>query len=277
MQALKSARTNTAFRIRRLRHTVSTPVREAWYRAVRSPVDEVLWTLWDKGYLGGDRVLTRRNVISHLPEETLLDVSPAHVEHFVPFESSKSRRRFVWPGNWEERATPIREHHRYKLMEDALHYRNDLRQSPSFRQFLHRSHGGKPRAIANKGLLLVSEEQIEAFLRDQVNLLDSIAEQGVRSDLAVDEINVAVGRNGNIYKVNAGRKRTMAAKLLGLESIPVRVTQVHPEWIIQLSAPGKRPRLREIIESLEAVRDLYRASPQNPWIQESSAKDVGNS
>ena len=257
MRTLRSVGTNASFRIRRLSHSASTPIRETWYRAVRSPADEILWTFWDYGYLRTDHLLSRRNVVAHLPAETLLNVSPEHLECFAQFDSSRSRRRFVWPGDWEERAKPIREHHRYRLMEDALHYRNDLRRSPSFQQLLRRSQSGNPRAIANKGLLLVSAEQIEAFLGEQVALLDSIAERGIRPELAVDEMNVAVGRNGTLYKVNAGRKRTMAAKLLGLRAIPVRITQVHPDWLARFPSSPRLPRSHAIVKALDAVKNLH--------------------
>lgn len=257
MRTLRSVGANASFRIRRLRHSVSTPIRETWYRVARSPADEILWTLWDHGYLRTDHLLSRRNVVAHLPQETLLNVPPEHVESFAQFGSSRSRRRFVWPGDWEERAKPIREHHRYRLMQDALHYRNDLRRSPSFQQLLRRSQSGNPRVIANKGLLLVSAEQIEAFLSEQVALLDSIAERGIRPELAVDEMNIAVGRNGTLYKVNAGRKRTMAAKLLRLRAIPVRITQVHPDWLARFPSSPRLPRSHAILKALDAVKNLH--------------------
>ena len=113
-------------------------------------------------------------------------------------------------------------------------------------------------------MLLQSSEQIEAFLRQQVALLDSVAKQGIRLDLAVDEINVAVGRDGTLYKVNAGRKRTMAAKLLGVGVIPVRVTQVHPIWIASHSAPETLPKSQALIRALDALRDIHGQPPVGP-------------
>ena len=132
MQGLESIITQISFRMRRLRHYLSKALREYWYRIVRSPADEALWILWNRGYLKSDRILTRRNVISHLSAATLLRVPPDHIEHFVDFDGSRAKRRFVWDGEWEANAVPIRSHHRYRLMEDAMYYREDLRQSPSF-------------------------------------------------------------------------------------------------------------------------------------------------
>lgn len=268
MQRRRSFVAQTLFRMRRLRHSLSKVLREYWYRLVRSPADEVLWTLWNRGYLKSDRLLSRRNVLSHLSGAALLHVPPDHLEYFVDFDCNRSKRRFVWEGEWEARAVPIRSHHRYRLMQDALHYREDLRQSPSFQELLRRSHTGKPRAIVNKGLLLESSDQIEAFLKQQIALLDSIAKQGIRSELAVDEINVAVGRDGTLYKVNAGRKRTMAAKLLGLNVIPVRVTHVHPLWLARHTTEGQPLKSHMFVRALDAARELHSCCSVSPDIKD---------
>lgn len=258
MHVLKSFSDGMAFQIRRGAYGTSAMVRESWYRLVRLPADEILWWLWDRGYTSSSRSLSRRNVVAHLQRETLLQVAPRHIEFFVGFDTRRSKRRFLWPGDWEEHAQPIRNHQRYRLMHDALHFRDRVRQSPTFERLLGQLHAGRPRAIVNKGLLLDSPERIEAFLEQQVLLLDSIAEQGLRLDLAPDEINVAVGRNGDLYKVNAGRKRTMAAKLLGIAAMPVRITQMHPLWLERFHGPDSERQARALVRALAAVRDRHR-------------------
>lgn len=253
----ESADRRIQFRVRCLAYAVSAGARRQWYRLVRSPVDTALWRLWDHGYLPSDGLLSRRNVLSHLPDQTRLRVSPSHLEQFVRFENRRAKRAFVWPGEWEMNAKPIEEHHRYQLMADAHEYRNNPRQSPSFRRLMEQSKAGKPKMIVNKGLSLGTATQIEAFLRQQTRLLDSIAELGMQPDLAVDEMNVAVGRHGALYKVNGGRKRTMASRLLGLNAIPVRITQMHPDWIARFRQPTKGSTRRGLILALQAVKAMH--------------------
>jgi|GEM_PF-6483653 len=226
-----------AFLLERIRFLLARSFRNGWFRLVRAPIGRVVWWLWAHRWVRSDRVISRRNAINNLPGLTWVQVSPASIRRCVR-KGDVKRKYFFWGGDWDRNAFPITEHSRYRLMADVWRHREAPDQGEMFTELLSLMEQGKPLKMANKGYYLDTPEQIMDFLEAQLNLFASLEAHGICPELAPDEINVAIGRDGEIIKANGGRKRTIAAQLLGMEQIPVRVAYVHRDWVRQFLKPG---------------------------------------
>ena len=205
-------------------------IRHLWWRRVRAPIDGAYWRLWGEGSWVGDRWLTRRSVVAAMPAETRLYVPPRELQKVVRVPKGGRRRRYFLPGDWDLHATPLEDHQRYLFMKDIWQHRDDLTRSKTYEGWFAQAVAGRPKTVKSKGLSLENEELIVSYLNSQLDLFLSIKKEGVRTDLAPDEINVAIGRNGELLKANGGRKRTMAAYILGLDSMPVRIAYIHRDY-----------------------------------------------
>lgn len=238
-------------------------VRGGWYRLVRRPLGYLSWTLWCRLHWVPDRILSRRNALARLGDLTLLEASPRLINNFVPDEAVQ-RKWFVWPGDWDFRVEPIERHFRYQLMADVWANRDDLQSSATLRNYISRLQEGRPVEVVKTGQRLDSPELVFEYLLQQLELFHSLARDGFRPELAPDELKVAIGRNGEIIKANGGRKRLMAARILGLESIPLRIAYVHSDWLQRHRAPGQH-RGDAARAALRAVRGAIVDTVATPY------------
>lgn len=224
------------FRFRAFRHRFGKRFRDGLYRAIRRPAAHLLWSIWSRGGPVPDRMISRRVAVDRLDDATRLHLPPAMLDRIVCSPKTgravakPDRRKFFWPGDWDLWTRPLEENSRFKLMADVWNHRDDLRASASWHALVADMEQGRAYARIPQGLALDTPERIETYLRDCIALIASIRDQGFREDLSVEDINVAIDRNGRILKTNAGRKRLAAARLVGLETIPVRIAHVHAEW-----------------------------------------------
>jgi len=73
------------------------------------------------------------------------------------------------------------------------------------------------------------------------------------------EINIAIGRNGNIYKIGGGNHRLAISKVLDIDSVPAYVRVRHPKW------QKKRDKIRSI-DNLEDSSEALAKYSQHPDI-----------
>lgn len=225
------------FRFQRLKYRLAQSIRQGWYRGVREPAGRLVWVLWERELLKDNRIVGRRMGIANLSEETWIWICPQRISRYIA-SGDLNRKYFLRGGDWDRRAPSIDEHERYQLMQDVWKHRDDLKASESYGKFIALIEAGQPKQIPNKNYFLSSEERILEFLEAQLVLFDSLAKHGIRPELAPDEMNVAIGRDGEILKANAGRKRVFGAQIIGLPSIPVRVAYVHEDWFNRFREPG---------------------------------------
>lgn len=244
------------FRLRSVKRSMIGALRQGWYRAVRIPAGHLAWFLWSHTNVD-DRILSRKNGARALQSFSLVDVPPSSVKRFVQ-DRDVQRKFMIWRGDWDLRAAPIEEHYRYKMMSDLWRHRNQLESSDTYREMVWKIEQNQPIARLNKGLLMDTPGRVHAYLEDQVRIFHSLATEGFRPELAVDELNVAIARDGQLVKANAGRKRLISAQILGMDSIPVRIAYVHSHWLYQHRQPGesRETALRRAI--LEAEQEARR-------------------
>lgn len=238
-------------------------VRGGWYRLVRRPLGYLAWTLWCRLDWVPDSILSRRNALARLGDLTLIQASPTLINEFVR-DADVRRKRFVWPGDWDQRVEPIECHSRYKLMADVWAHRDHLEESATLRAFNGRIQEGHPVELSNASLRLDSRERVLAFLQQQLDLFRSLARDGFRPVRAPDELKVAIGRSGEFLKANGGRKRLMASRILGLETIPLRIAYVHRDWLQRHRAPGEH-RGDAARAALRAVRAAIVDAAATPY------------
>ncbi len=248
-------------------------VRGGWYRLVRRPLGYLSWTFWCRLECVPDSILSRRNALARLGNLTLIEATPALVSDFVR-EQDVMRKCFVWPGDWDLRVEPIERHFRYQMMADLWAHRDHLEDSVTLHDYLSRLKEGRPVELWNAGMRLDSRERILVYLQQQLDLFHSLARDGFRPERAPDELKVAIGRNGEIIKANGGRKRLLASRILGLESVPLRVAYVHRDWLQRHRGPGMH-RGEAARAALRAVRQSLSTSRQLPILAAAGARIDG--
>lgn len=235
MPASPSGRVRFALRVWRRR--LVGWLRGGWYRLVRRPLGYLSWTLWCRYDWVPDSILSRRNALARLGDLTLIQAPPALVGKFVRDEDVM-RKWFVWRGDWDLRAEPIEKHVRHQLMADVWTHRDRLQDSVTLQDYSSRLQLGRPVELLKDNKRLDTRERVLAFLQQQLELFHSLAREGFRPERAADELKVAIGRNGEIYKANGGRKRLMASRILGLETVPLRIAYIHCDWLQRHRSPG---------------------------------------
>lgn len=234
-------------------------LREAWYRRIRAPLGRLAWWLWSVFPWVPDAILSRRNLVIQLPELTQLSVDPRCVHYYV-LDADVRRQLCIWPGDWDRRALPLEGHYRYQLITDVWQHRAHLEDSESFAHYQSALEQARPAEMVGKGLRLDTRERILDYLGRQLDLLDSLRRDGFLTGLAPDELNVAVGRDGTLYKANAGRKRFMASRILVLPAVPVRIAYLHPLWLRRHRAAGMdRPAV--LRAALETIHERHGVTP----------------
>lgn len=179
---------------------------------------------------------------------TLVEVNPERVSHFV-LDADVQRKIMLWPGDWDCRARPLSEHYRYRLMADLWQHQDDLPASQEYHNLINKLNQGKTITRINKGQLIDTPEKALLFLESQLDIFFSLKKFGFRPELAQDELSIAIARDGRFIKANAGRKRLIAAQILKLPKIPVRIAYVHHQWFEKHHSLGnsRENSLREAI------------------------------
>ena len=187
----------------------------------------------------------------------LLDINPQRVEHLlVPrFQSKLSEHRtHIQPGEWDRRHSDRRlmwannyEHRfqvptlvrfdRYEFYRSAVeHFRNgtDWEETEIYRWFVEQMDTQSIKRYDTR-------ENILSQLQWLDDLYDDMRQHGYRQQSELKgssppsnppehyEVKVNIGRDGEVI-FDDGRHRFTIARLLGLDSIPVRVFVRHSEW-----------------------------------------------
>ena len=120
--------------------------------------------------------------------------------------------------------------HRYRLLEDLVAHRSDLRASLWFRE-LSDDLGSKG-ATNYKRRRLHSETEILEFLDTYVlGLIESIRENGFDASKSGYESTAVIDSEGNLMKTGSGNHRFCIAALLDLPRFPLVVVGAHEDWV----------------------------------------------
>jgi len=220
-------------------HPVRRLFRAIWF----SRAGRILWNkLWSLELLIHERVYGYRF-------NDILYVNPSKIEYDIiePYFDPIGDKGKVIGGDWDQRDNLVRlsidtvvdpsDYKRYhnvevlqgmyehfiegKPWEDTNFYKTSIRRLKAG-QHLY-------------GFGAASIEELNAKCREIDYLWNAIKQHGYKSQSELkgyieDEVSVAIGRNGEIL-FNNGIHRLSIAKLLRIESIPVRVTVRHKDWV----------------------------------------------
>lgn len=170
-----------------------------------------------------------------MPEPILIEVDPTCIEGVVINRSRDRRFRFalsglglphrVKRGRWHEWVIPVSEHPTVTLMS-AFH-------TEGFEA--ERCHAHLEQYYARRGLSSGESREkaarkLDTYVRRYELLADSYQRHGYLSGQAEEEVGVAIGPEGQLFKASQGQHRFGLALVLQLPSIVAEVQYVHAEW-----------------------------------------------
>ncbi len=224
----------------RSRYTYLT--REAIASVVVRPIETFLFRHWLKDGKLAPYIetfgLPRRSVFEHLGNKLDVQINPReltqHVSMVHSFESKamgkRARSQFIWKGDWDINTFDFKSIDRYQFIEDIWLNRNDVSSSNAYIHLLKQLQDGKPFRSHHKGVLLDSPEKIIVYLEQYLGYMKNMKENGFDASLGKERLGVAIGRHGQLLKINRGLHRLAMAQVLGVENIKVRVNAVHFFW-----------------------------------------------
>jgi ParB family chromosome partitioning protein len=106
-------------------------------------------------------------------------------------------------------------------------------------------------------------------------LADSVAEHGLLQPLIVTARDVATGEGGPHYQLVAGERRWRAAKLAGLQTVPVLVKEATPQETLELALVENIQRAD--LNPLEEASAYHQLMDEFGLTQEQVAERVGRS
>lgn len=183
---------------------------------------------------------------------------------------------FVGSGDWSAIAYALKDNvivrEAHELLDSGMAYR----ETSAYQAYLLQIRDGQP-ARRNR-ISLDSVEKVDRYFERFVSLFDSIRTKGLLrhdevargisrlravsparrwlSEVLEQDIGVAVGADGTLYKLPGGQHRVAIAIALGLPVLPVEVRLVHQVWLRQaLAAHPGRPleALRRELQALPAI------------------------
>jgi ParB family chromosome partitioning protein len=145
----------------------------------------------------------------------------------------------------------------------------------------HGEGGGKPTADAGQPMSLLLQDMVPGMYQPRTRmdegalyeLAESIKAQGIMQPILVRKL--AEGQNAGKYEIIAGERRFRAAKLAGLDSVPVLVRDVPDEAAAAMALIENIQR--EDLNPLEEAQGLQRLIKDFGLTHEQAAQAVGRS
>ena len=178
-------------------------------------------------------------------------------------------RPFIDARDWDKIRPPyMGKVHRF-VRQLAQHGRA-YREMPVYATLQKRASLGKPVVI--NSVVLDSEAVIDAYCERYLQLIESIRRSGflTRDEVArstIDplirrakteeserDVQIAIGPNGELFRLGTGRHRTAIAKVLGLERMPVEIRVMHAEWLSKLVERSGKSPLDTLLDWLNAAK-----------------------
>ena len=142
----------------------------------------------------------------------------------------KRAEPFTIPVTFFDAKPPVRDTHRYRLLEDLVANRTDLRASLWFQEFSGElaSRG----AASYKRRRLHSEAEILEFLGSyMLGLIESLRKTGFDVAKSGFEATAVIDAEGNLMKTGSGNHRFCIATLLDLPRFPLVIVGAHEAWV----------------------------------------------
>ncbi len=210
-----------------------------------------------------------------LGDALMIEVDPAHLtmrvqEHVLENGKPVSiADRFLGAGDWSPLIAPARKSPTVWEIEQIVAKDLDFRKTICFERYVARASAGNP--VKRNHLVLDTRQRIEAYLGHSVDMLRSVKANGVVSrrdwvhrgsrpggrgrliEASEQEVGVAVGVSGELYRFCAGKHRTAAAVALKLNSMPAEVRLVHARWLAGVVKETGLPPVAALVEGIRRL------------------------
>ncbi len=208
----------------------------------------------------------------------IIDADPRAIDRWLLSEAKSEqgieapRDHFFVDGRWDSLTYPLQVSDLDQEVREFIACRGDYRQTRVFLALSGRLR--EEGAFSSNGVAFRKLDDIEAYCRHHLRLIDSIREHGVvrRSRLAgigrpaerstsnaaflelvETDAGVAVGPGGKLLRYRGGFHRTAAARELGLASMPVQVKLVHLRWLRKIIRETGLPPYDALVEGLKRL------------------------
>jgi hypothetical protein len=196
-------------------------------------------------------------VLSRLGNQLLAEIPAAEIKlRLADWVSWRGFRlhigtRFLGAGDWSGISSSVMDspvmREAYEILGKDLSYQS----IPAYAHYLERAKTGKP--VRRNNVVLSSVELIDAYFQRFVDLFRSIQMHGIlrrkdyfryaelsrsscirrlRAEWGEKEIGIAIGAEGQVYRLPGGQHRVAIAMAIGLGTLPVQVRLVHSEWAL---------------------------------------------
>ncbi|MCL6270776.1 hypothetical protein M3P05_12660 [Sansalvadorimonas sp. 2012CJ34-2] len=157
------------------------------------------------------------------------------------------RDQFICSGNMSDKLSPISESRLNREIDELFACEMDWRKTQSYQNLQKRLQDSG--AFRHNNVSIAEPAHIDQYFERYVRLTDSIERHGYQSrrDLRTqhrksvsrrwrleqgeEEVGVAIGPRGEIWRYRGGYHRTAIARNLGLASMPVMIKLVHEECL----------------------------------------------
>ncbi|MCC5811239.1 MAG: hypothetical protein JJU06_12790 [Ectothiorhodospiraceae bacterium] len=170
-----------------------------------------------------------------MSKPVLIEVPPERIEGVIIKRDRVRRFRFalsglglpprVKRGHWHEWVIPVFEHPTVALMS-AFHY--ERFEPERCREHLERYF--QLRGLGNDEARDKSARKLEAYVERYRLLASAYQRHGYRPGTADEEIGVAIGPDGQLFKASEGQHRFGLALAMKLPIVVAEVRYVHADW-----------------------------------------------
>ena len=162
------------------------------------------------------------------------------ITHFMDEFAHRKLVKFVMDGDWDIEATPnlaglYDVHVGFRTIYEMFVDQKAIDETSQYQQIAHiLRETAEP--YRHEGNTVYTVEQAVQYLRKYERIYHDMKDNGYKTQAelgdvsALYEVNVCVGRHGEIIYLAHGTHRLAIALILGIECIPVVVRSVHRHW-----------------------------------------------
>lgn len=161
--------------------------------------------------------------------------------------SQRSRARLVQERDYLRLGT-FRETETWRFLAELDEANLDWRCVARYRDFRQRIEAGEVVHLRSKRQRMTTVADLEPYFEQYATLLRSMREHGYVATSARDRITILIDARGGIMKETKGRHRLAAAQIVGVPSVPVRISHVHAGWVTAQPGVTRAERTRRAIE-----------------------------
>jgi hypothetical protein len=160
--------------------------------------------------------------------------------------------RFLGAGDWSGISSSVLDSPVVREARAIFQHELNYRTVPAYARYRQRAQAGNP--VRRNNIALSCPGLIDAYFQRFVDLFRSIQLYGVQSrkeynsyaglsrpssirrlqtEWGEKEIGIAIGAEGQVYRLPGGQHRAAIAIVLGIDALPVQVRLVHSQWVLQ--------------------------------------------